>query len=268
MSFGSALLFSIVASAGLYVWINNLPGSFPKPYPASLRYWPGKAVDLAILFWLAIVLLFVVAEVRAFFVIEVDLPEKLLDTLLFQIVLLSIALGYSLKLKDSFFLPLSSWPLLPSWLGRWTLLAIIRFLPVLWIASLLWYGTLIALEYILGDFNFREPQMLVEALRDSPSLGLILVSSFLVLLGAPILEEVVFRGILYRALRNHLSFRTAALICSLLFSLLHFSTLQFVPLIVLSFALCHLLEATRDLRACILFHSLFNLFSLLLILSQ
>ncbi len=75
---------------------------------------------------------------------------------------------------------------------------------------------------------------------------------------APVAEEMLFRGILYPAIKQ-LGFRRIALWgTAILFALIHMNVGTFVPLMVLAVWLALLYEKTSNLLAPIIAHSCFN----------
>ena len=76
----------------------------------------------------------------------------------------------------------------------------------------------------------------------------------------PIAEEIFFRGILYSALRQRCSRRTAMLISSALFSLVHTNLIGFIPIVVLGWLLADRYERTGSLLSPIAIHILHNSF--------
>lgn len=85
------------------------------------------------------------------------------------------------------------------------------------------------------------------------------VIAFLVLVVlAPIVEEIIFRGWLYGKMRNRLSAPWAILIVSLLFGLVHFQWNVSVNVFALSVVLCVLREITGTIYAGILTHMIKN----------
>lgn len=75
---------------------------------------------------------------------------------------------------------------------------------------------------------------------------------------APAAEEMVFRGILYPAIKGAGFPRLAFWGTAMLFALIHFNLVTFVPLMVLALALTLLYESTDNLLAPITAHALFN----------
>lgn len=75
---------------------------------------------------------------------------------------------------------------------------------------------------------------------------------------APIIEEVIFRGILYGKLRAKYSLPLSLIVTSLVFALLHSPASVCIDVFVLSVALCFLREITGTVYAGILVHMIKN----------
>lgn len=95
--------------------------------------------------------------------------------------------------------------------------------------------------------------------------GAVPVQVLLIVIAAPISEEVCFRGMLYGGLRERLSKYGAALIAGAVFGVLHAVTgLSAVPpLIAFGFILCLLYEKTGSIVPGIILHMLNNSAALL-----
>ncbi|MGB0589350.1 MAG: lysostaphin resistance A-like protein [Myxococcota bacterium] len=76
---------------------------------------------------------------------------------------------------------------------------------------------------------------------------------------APIFEEIIFRGFLYRNMRDILGKTPAMLLTGFLFALVHLDLNLLFPLTGLGFALCLLFERSGSLLAPILVHAAWNL---------
>jgi len=85
-----------------------------------------------------------------------------------------------------------------------------------------------------------------------------LAFAFAAIVIAPLVEEVLFRGILYPAIKSRGHPRAALLGTALLFASIHGSLLNFVPLFGLAIIFTQLYDRTDCLLAPILAHSLFN----------
>ena len=107
-------------------------------------------------------------------------------------------------------------------------------------------------------------QSAVEALRlanHGPGLiGFVLVTVVV----APLAEELVFRGILYPAVKSAGFPRLALWGTSVLFATIHFNLSIFLPLLLLALVLAWLYEKTNNLLTTIVAHSLFNTVNLVL----
>jgi membrane protease YdiL (CAAX protease family) len=80
-----------------------------------------------------------------------------------------------------------------------------------------------------------------------------------VLIIAPVVEEIIFRGYIYRILKTKIPIIFAIIISSTLFSLIHYNVLSFILLFVLSIFLTYIYERNGSIMCPIIIHSLFNL---------
>jgi membrane protease YdiL (CAAX protease family) len=112
-----------------------------------------------------------------------------------------------------------------------------------------------------------EPQDLVAIFNETKSApviaGMLLVACVL----APMSEELVFRAGLYRFIRQKLGRTPALLISGACFGALHGNYAGFLPLAVLGILFAVVYEATGSIRVTMIAHALFNLNTLLLLLS-
>lgn len=92
----------------------------------------------------------------------------------------------------------------------------------------------------------------VELLTDRMVLG------FATVVIAPLAEEVLFRGILYPAIKARGYPRLALWGTAAFFALIHLNVATFLPLMFLAVALTWLYEKTNNLLAGVITHSLFN----------
>lgn len=77
----------------------------------------------------------------------------------------------------------------------------------------------------------------------------------------PIVEEMIFRGLIYRRLREYMNVGPAAVICSVIFGLYHGNLVQGVYAFLLSLLFIYVYERYHTMFAPILFHAAANLFS-------
>ncbi|MBI4831036.1 MAG: CPBP family intramembrane metalloprotease [Candidatus Lindowbacteria bacterium] len=92
-----------------------------------------------------------------------------------------------------------------------------------------------------------------EQLFASPSISFVLV-----VLVAPLTEELVFRGIILRGLLSRHSTRTAVVLSALLFAGGHLNPYQFLSAFTLGLAAGWIFAATESLSLCMLLHGLNN----------
>ena len=92
-----------------------------------------------------------------------------------------------------------------------------------------------------------------------------LLQLFYIAVAAPILEEVVFRGLIYTRLRRAMPVPAALILSSLLFGVAHGNLVQFVYATLSGLLLGWLFEKYHSIWASVLFHMAFNGASLLLV---
>src|SRR4051794_18039938 len=110
----------------------------------------------------------------------------------------------------------------------------------------------------------EDPQKVVEDLGADTNTLLLVAGALVVIVVAPICEEIFFRGFLYRVLRLRMTFWLAALIDGLLFGLVHASSTSLAALPILAFlglVFCYVYERTGTLFATIAMHALNNTIS-------
>ena len=135
-----------------------------------------------------------------------------------------------------------------------TLKYFVAFLPVILIMSFL--CKLMLFEY--------EEQKLVLEIKKNFNNNLFF-NFFLIIIVAPIIEEIVFRGLFYKTLKNFIPFVQATIISSLIFAIIHENILSLTILFLLSLYLTWIYERTNSILYSILTHSIFNFLNLLLI---
>lgn len=115
---------------------------------------------------------------------------------------------------------------------------------------------LTALFSVFPWFNLNENQPLLYSTLISPS-DKILAALALVVAG-PILEEVIYRGLIYGKLRKNHSLITSILTVSILFGFLHGQWNVGVDVFALSVVACLMRETTGTIYAGIILHILKN----------
>lgn len=101
-------------------------------------------------------------------------------------------------------------------------------------------------------------QPTMQVLEASVSLGQRICFGISAIALAPVVEEILFRAILYRAIKQHGYPRIALFGSALLFGAIHGSLMTLFPLAILAIILALLYDKADNLMAPILAHSLFN----------
>ncbi len=100
--------------------------------------------------------------------------------------------------------------------------------------------------------------------RDPVSVALLVLA---VVGAAPLVEEIFYRGVLFRWLRGRLGLAAAAGVSGLLFGAAHFDLSLLLPLAVVGAGLAVLYERARSLWPCYVAHACLNAVSLALALA-
>jgi membrane protease YdiL (CAAX protease family) len=82
---------------------------------------------------------------------------------------------------------------------------------------------------------------------------------------APFIEEMLFRGYLFDQIRTRANPLAAILSTALLFALVHFSIATLIPIFIMGVIMGVLRERTGSILPSMLFHSLNNLFALVIL---
>jgi len=109
--------------------------------------------------------------------------------------------------------------------------------------------------YFSNDIKIQQPVKIYQE-ADAVTIRIMIAISVIVI--APIVEEMVFRGYLYTATKRFTDRFFAAIITSLLFGVVHFNIGALLPLIFLALLLSASYELTGSLWAPISIHALFN----------
>lgn len=127
----------------------------------------------------------------------------------------------------------------------------------------------IILESIAGQGASTPEQINAEGLSSAGRILTVLVA----VVAAPIAEELVFRGILFRSVRDRRGFWWGAIVSSLLFGLVHFvpapwqdTVLLQATMVFTGLALAAIYEWRGNLLSCIVTHMSFNMVGVILIL--
>jgi hypothetical protein len=146
--------------------------------------------------------------------------------------------------------------------GRALLLGMIAafiFLPIGW-------GLQMASAQLMTRIQIKPvAQQAVQALQDAEVWPDRIFLGVVAILLAPVAEEMLFRGILYPAIKQAGYPRVALWGTALLFAATHHNAPTFLPLTLLAIVLALLYEKTNNLLAPIVTHSLFNAMNFLVL---
>jgi membrane protease YdiL (CAAX protease family) len=112
-----------------------------------------------------------------------------------------------------------------------------------------------------------QPQDVFEWLDTTHGVGTRLFVGVMVVVVAPVAEELLFRGILFAAALKARTFVSAALLTGIYFALVHLHAPSFFPLLALGVAFAAGYAATGSIVTPITMHALFNLTSTLFYLA-
>jgi uncharacterized protein len=136
-----------------------------------------------------------------------------------------------------------------------------------WIfAALVAYLVLASIYTVLVD---PPSEQLPNGLEDADQNVLLAVATgMLLIVVAPVAEEVFFRGFLYQAFRNSFGVLPGALLSALIFGAIHLEFFKLVQLAILGVILALLFEKTRSLWSPIILHAVNNSLAFAYLLSQ
>lgn len=135
-----------------------------------------------------------------------------------------------------------------------------RALPLVWLVSLVWNGMLWLINYLGFELDLV-PQDAALWIAGADSVYFLIFAALMVIVLAPVVEEIFFRGFLYPVLAARFNERVAFFASSLLFGLVHANLQNFLALTLLGCLLAYAYRQTRDIRVPIFFHALFNAFT-------
>jgi len=142
----------------------------------------------------------------------------------------------------------------PKW--RWIFLIIPCFL-----VGVMVVGTLILAlgwqKFVEGNFG-GEVQATVQMIRETQDFLLIAAMISAAVIGAPIAEEIIFRGYLYPVAKKYTSSWFASLFTGVLFGVVHMNLLGLPVLALMGVALAVLYERTGSLWVPVFCHMAFN----------
>jgi len=83
---------------------------------------------------------------------------------------------------------------------------------------------------------------------------------------APIIEEIIFRGVVFSCLKKYINTPAAAIGTSLFFAAFHFNFIQFIPLFLLGMMFQLLFIYHKSIFPCMIYHAVNNSFAMIMLL--
>ncbi len=123
----------------------------------------------------------------------------------------------------------------------------------------------IAYMFILFSLGITPPENELLRLLQKPTFLILVANIFLIAVAAPIIEETLFRGLLFGSLRTYFGCWTAIILSAAIFSALHFELIGFVPRFALGVGLGYLYVKHKSIYPSMGLHALNNLLAVIMI---
>ena len=146
---------------------------------------------------------------------------------------------------------------------KYGVLACLAWIPVHLSIALLWGGLLQALGHEMVPQ--QAVSLFLNALQNDESLLKFLIMVNVVVM-APWVEELLFRGLLFRWLLGYRSVLASAILSGVFFGVIHDALTSIVPIACLGVALAWLYHRTGSLLTSVVFHTVFNAIMTILML--
>ena len=257
---GAIIVAILVASAVL--WIVNLQRDQHKfACAAGVPAWPIGWINFGI---------FICALVTSVVVVQLFAAEfiHLMNPIEATVIANEVELETTADLMSSEDTPATERPALTPWMA--VLAVLLLQLPLL--------GTFCAMrrfypKYFAGRLNSQcltlwqsLTQELIKLFTNGGDPVAIALLAIIAVVLAPIVEELIFRGGIYRFLKSQSTVLPAQIISGALFAVMHGNLMSFLPLVVVGIILAREYERSGSILVPMCFHACFNGFSLLMLL--
>lgn len=138
-------------------------------------------------------------------------------------------------------------------------------LPIVYVMACVWCLVLVFLHTC--GLNLSMEQQDIFQLFQTKSFALKSILTLAAVVIAPIVEEIVFRCIMYRFFKAKSSTCVAIFFSSIIFAMFHFNLIAFVPILTLGIFLARAYEASGSIISPIVTHMLFNFNTVVLLLT-
>ena len=105
-------------------------------------------------------------------------------------------------------------------------------------------------------FFLPAPEFINQIMNELVSKGIGSLIALVII--APVIEELIFRGLILNGLLSQYSVKKSAVISALLFALIHINPYQFAGAFIWGVLAAYILIATKSLLPCIICHALYN----------
>ena len=86
------------------------------------------------------------------------------------------------------------------------------------------------------------------------------IGMFSMIIGVPVFEEVLFRGLIFNSLKSHLKIGWCVVVSAIIFGIAHMNVLQGIYACFLGVVLAIAYEKTKTIWAPIIMHVIYNFF--------
>ena len=123
-------------------------------------------------------------------------------------------------------------------------------------------------KWFPSSFSKTHVEKAAKDLLDQAKGGWLVAIVIVVCIGAPLVEELFYRGLIFRALEGRLAAPLAIVISALWFGAAHFEWIQLLGLVAFGVVLAACVHTTRRLGMSVFAHMAFNATSVALLLSK
>jgi len=120
-------------------------------------------------------------------------------------------------------------------------------------------------QWFPKEFSSDKIEHRARELIDAAHAGWIIALALVVVIGAPFVEELTYRGLLQGSLAQRIQPRLALLIVAVLFAVIHMSPVEIPGLFAFALVLGSMRERTGRLGMCMVTHAAFNATGLVLL---
>lgn len=118
---------------------------------------------------------------------------------------------------------------------------------------------LVIISHAVDFFKYEAaPQQVVQIYLKPSTDSFLIAFTLFVAIAGPLIEEVFFRGFMYKTFRTRWGVKTGIVLSSLLFAMLHHSVVAFVPIFLLGVVLAAMYEKSGSLLPSMAFHMTHN----------